>query len=261
MLLRSSSTPILCIPQSSAVADSGHRCSSKPITVTASSHNKMQRTTSDGNMRQTAVPKKHSPLKSSRSFGAQESLKEEGTDDDNVGLRKLSLAGGDVGSKGGGAAQGFGDYSEGEQVIDDYYQNMLKTYPGETLLLANYAKFLKEVRGDLLKAEEYCERAVLMKPDDGEILSMYGDLIWTNHKDEAKAESYFDRAVQASPNDCHVIASYAWYLWNAEEEEEEEEKEVKGEEHPISGANTCTPQQPHGRFPHGPPCNFTTAAC
>ncbi|GMJ07720.1 hypothetical protein HRI_004441200 [Hibiscus trionum] len=256
MLLRSSSTPILCIPQSS-VADSGHRSSSKAITVTASSHNMMQRTPSDGNMRQTAIPKRHSPLISSRSFSAQESVKEEGTD--NVGSRKLSLAGGDVGSNGGGAAQGFGEYGEGKEVIDDYYQHMIKTYPGETLLLANYAKFLKEVQGDLVKAEEYCERAVLMKPNDGEVLSMYGDLIWTNHRDEARAQSYFDRALQASPDDCHVIASYAWYLWNAEEEEEEEE--VKGEEHPINGANTCTPQQPHGRFPHGPPCNFTTAAC
>ncbi|GMJ15863.1 hypothetical protein HRI_005255500 [Hibiscus trionum] len=254
MLLRSSSTPILCIPQSSAVADSGHRSSSKPITVTASSHNRIQRTPSDSNVRQTAVPKKHSPspLISTRSLGAQDSFKEDGTD--NIGSSTLSLAGGDVGSK-GGAAQGFGDYGEGKQMVDEYYQNLIKTYPGETILLANYAKFLKEVRGDLLKAEEYCERAVLMKPNDGEVLSMYGDLIWTNHRDETRAQSYFDRALQASPNDCHVIASYAWYLWNAEEEEE-----VKGEEHRINGANTCTPQQPHGRFPHGPPCNFTTAA-
>ncbi|KAL4283028.1 hypothetical protein GQ457_16G000740 [Hibiscus cannabinus] len=268
MLLRSSSTPVLCIPQSSAVAESGHRSSTKPITMTASSHNMIQRTPSDGNMRQTAIPKKHSPLMSSRSLGAQDSLKEEGTD--NIGSSTLSLAGGNVGSNNGagaGAAQGFGGYGEGKQMIDDYYQNLIKTYPGETILLANYAKFLKEVRGDLVKAEEYCERAVLVKPNDGEVLSMYGDLIWTNHRDETKAQSYFDRALQASPNDCHVIASYAWYLWNAEEGEEEEEEEVKGEgegeEHGLNGAtaNTCTPQQPHGRFPHGPPCNFTTAAC
>ncbi|KAK8509326.1 hypothetical protein V6N13_062375 [Hibiscus sabdariffa] len=252
MLLRSSSTPILCIP---AVADSGHRSSTKPITMTASSHNMIQRTPSDGNMRQTAIPKKHSPLMSSRSLGAQDSLKEEGID--NIGSSALSLAGGNVGSN-DGAAQGFGGYGEGKQMIDDYYQNLIETYPGETILLANYAKFLKEVRGDPVKAEEYCERAVLVKPNDGEVLSMYGDLIWTNHRDETKAQSYFDRALQASPNDCHVIASYAWYLWNAEEGEEDE---VKGEEHGHNGANTCTPQQPHGRFPHGPPCNFTTAAC
>ncbi|KAA3477648.1 Tetratricopeptide TPR-1 [Gossypium australe] len=199
MLLRSSSTPILYIPQSSAVADSCHRSSPKPISMTTSRHDKIQRTPSDGNMRQTAVPKKPRPppLMNIRSIGSQDSLKDEGTD--NIDLSMLSLAGGDVGSKGG--AQGFGDHGEGKQMMDDYYQNMIKTYPGETLLLANYAKFLKEVRGDLVKAEEYCERAVLVKPDDGEVLSMYGDLIWTNHKDEARAQSFFDRAVQASPND------------------------------------------------------------
>ncbi|OMO90832.1 Tetratricopeptide-like helical [Corchorus olitorius] len=56
-------------------------------------------------------------------------------------------------------------------------------------------------RGDLLKAEEYCERAILVKPDDGEVLSMYGDLIWNNHRDGDRAKYYFDRALQASPED------------------------------------------------------------
>ncbi|KAE8664286.1 Detected protein of unknown function [Hibiscus syriacus] len=112
MLLRSSSTPILCVPHGSAVAESGHR--SKPITVTASSHNMMQRTPSDGNMRQTSIPKKHSPLSSTRSLGAHDSFKEEGTD--SISSPTLSLAGGDVGSK-GGAAQGFGDYGEGKQWL------------------------------------------------------------------------------------------------------------------------------------------------
>ncbi|MFQ6642956.1 hypothetical protein Gotur_018441 [Gossypium turneri] len=257
MLLRSSSTPILYIPQSSPVVDSCHRSSPKPISMTASRHDKIQRTPSDSNMRQTAVPKKPRPppLMNIRSIGSQDSLKDEGTD--NIDLSMLSLAGGDVGSKSG--AQGFGDHGEGKQMMDDYYQNMIKTYPGETLLLANYAKFLKEVRGDLVKAEEYCERAVLVKPDDGEVLSMYGDLIWTNHKDEARAQSFFDRAVQASPNDCHVIASYARYLWDAEEEEE---KKGKGEEHQMNGGNSCTPQpSPHGHgpFPHRPPWFTATA--
>ncbi|KAE8735215.1 EIN3-binding F box protein 1 [Hibiscus syriacus] len=121
-LLRSSSTPILCVPHGSAVAESGHR--SKPITVTASSHNRMQRTPSDGNMRQTAIPKKNSPLSSTRSLGAHDSFKEEGAD--SVSSPTLSLAGGDVGSK-GGAAQGFGDYREGKHMVDDYYQNMIET--------------------------------------------------------------------------------------------------------------------------------------
>lgn len=58
-----------------------------------------------------------------------------------------------------------------------------------------------QARGDLLKAEEYCARAILMNPNDGNVLSMYGDLIWQSHKDASRAESYFDQAVKAAPDD------------------------------------------------------------
>ncbi|XVE53614.1 hypothetical protein DITRI_Ditri03aG0016800 [Diplodiscus trichospermus] len=250
MLLRSSSTPILktCIRPSSAAADSGHRIASKPISLTGSPINKIQRTSSDGNMKQIAIPKRQklpgSPM------GSPNSVKEE-----DLSFTPLSLGGGGDnggGSAGGGCgAQGFGDWGQGKPKMDEYYKNMIQTYPGETLLLTNYAKFLKEVRGDFMKAEEYCERAVVVKPDDGEILSMYGDLIWENHGDGARAQSYFDRAVEASPNDCHVLASYAQFLWTAENEEEEV-KDTQKKEHQINGAKTCT-APPHAPFSHGPP--------
>ncbi|XWS70430.1 hypothetical protein CRYUN_Cryun03dG0047600 [Craigia yunnanensis] len=249
MLLRSSSTPILtCIPHSSAAVDSGHRIPSKPISLTASPIKKIQRTSSDGNLRQIAIAKKQKLPVSL--MGSPLSVKEEGTD---FSLTTLSLVGGsdnggDVGD--GGGSEGFGDWDQGKQGMDEYYQNMIKTYPGETLLLTNYAKFLKEVRGDLVKAEEYCERAVFVKPDDGEILSMYGDLIWSNHGDGARAQSYFDRAVQASPDDCQVLASYARYMWTTEQEDEGKDKQKN--EHQINGAKPYTPQ-PNARFPKGRP--------
>ncbi|KAE8678782.1 equilibrative nucleotide transporter 8-like [Hibiscus syriacus] len=104
-----------------------------------------------------------------------------------------------------------------------YYQKMIEANPGNSLLLSNYAKFLKEVRRDYVKAEEYCGRAILANPNDGNVLSMYADLIWETRKDSSRAETYFDQAVKAAPDDCYVLASYARFLWDAEEEDEEEE--------------------------------------
>uniref|UniRef100_A0A2N9IVY2 Uncharacterized protein n=1 Tax=Fagus sylvatica TaxID=28930 RepID=A0A2N9IVY2_FAGSY len=123
----------------------------------------------------------------------------------------------------------FWDSNHGNDGTDVYYQKMIEANPGNSLLLTNYARFLKEVRGDTVKAEEYCERAILANPNDGDVLSMYAGLIWQSHKDAPRAESYFDQAVKAAPDDSYVLASYARFLWDAEDEEEEEDNEV-GEE-------------------------------
>lgn len=137
--------------------------------------------------------------------------------------------GGGGGSDGGDGDGGFGfsDSNHGNNSTDAYYQKMICADPGNALLLANYARFLKEVRGNLAKAEEYCGRAILLNPGDADVLSIYADLIWQRHKDAKRAESYFDQAIQADPHNCHVMASYARFLWNAESEEEEEEEDGK----------------------------------
>nr|GMC75001.1 Serine/threonine-protein kinase [Ipomoea batatas] len=93
------------------------------------------------------------------------------------------------------------DSWHGHDSTDAYYQKMIEANPGNALLLANYAKFLKEVRGDTVKAEEYCGRAILANPSDGSVLSLYADLIWQTHKDSARAQSYFDQAVKSDPDD------------------------------------------------------------
>ncbi|XP_010520575.1 PREDICTED: uncharacterized protein LOC104799641 [Tarenaya hassleriana] len=134
---------------------------------------------------------------------------------------------GDGGSNGGDGDGGCGswDPNHGNDVIEAHYQKLIAANPGNALLLSNYAKFLKEVRGDLLKAEEYCGRAILANPKDGDVLSMYGELIWQSHGDSSRAETYFHQAVKAAPDDCYVHASYARFLWDAEDGDEDEEGE------------------------------------
>ncbi|CAN7033920.1 unnamed protein product [Brassica oleracea var. botrytis] len=154
------------------------------------------------------------------SWGLEEEEEEEEDDTEVSG----GCGGGGGVIRGGGKGDGS-DGEDGDDGTDVHYRKMIEANPGNGIFLSNYAMFLKEVRKDYLRAEEYCGRAILTNPNDGNVLAMYAELVWTIHKDSSRAESYFNRAVAAAPDDCYVQASYARFLWDADEEEEEERHE------------------------------------
>ncbi|XP_047162298.1 uncharacterized protein LOC124832203 isoform X1 [Vigna umbellata] len=159
----------------------------------------------------------------------------DGHEEGGLGLQ-TSVMGGGMGSGGGricGGFNGSGRGSYGRDWTDAYYQNMIEANPNNALLLGNYAKFLKEVRGDYPKAGEYLERAILVNPGDANVLSLYADLIWQTEKNADRAEGYFDQAVKSSPDDCYVLASYAKFLWDVEEDEECQQKTDLGHAYPL----------------------------
>ncbi|KFK42416.1 hypothetical protein AALP_AA2G253300 [Arabis alpina] len=165
--------------------------------------------------------------------------------DDVDRLETLVSGGGGGGSSGGKICTGGGgvggsgvDGGGSVDATDAYYREMIELNPGNSLLTGNYAKFLKEVKGDVKKAEEYCERAILGNTNDGNVLSLYADLILQNHGDHKRADSYFQQAVKMSPEDCYVQASYARFLWDVEEEEEEEEEDKKEQQKSDEMADT-----------------------
>ncbi|MCO5612846.1 hypothetical protein L7F22_067117 [Adiantum nelumboides] len=102
---------------------------------------------------------------------------------------------------------------------DAYFRSLLQSDPENPLLLQNYAQYLTK-KGEVKKAEEYFERAILADPSDGDVLSKYAKLQWDVNRDHERAEAYYDQAVQAAPNDCYVMASYASFLWDVEDNEE-----------------------------------------
>ncbi|KAJ9152328.1 hypothetical protein P3X46_025905 [Hevea brasiliensis] len=144
--------------------------------------------------------------------------------DSRIPLKKLGFTGDGFGKGkkyGGGNGGNDDDWRSDLIKMGDYYKEMLKSNPSDSLLLRNYGKFLHEVEGDRERAEEYYARAILASPGDGEVLSLYGKLIWDSHRDGERAQAYFDQAVSASPNDCMVLGSYAHFMWEAEEDDEE----------------------------------------
>ncbi|KAM7251686.1 hypothetical protein ACFE04_023569 [Oxalis oulophora] len=154
-------------------------------------------------------------------------------EDSNIGMMKQGpdkLLTSSIGGGGGRCCNNCdrgddgGNSDQGREDIDSYYKKMLREFPNDGLLLANYARHLKNVHGDLVKAEEYCERAILAKERDGDVLSMYGDLVWDNHKDISRAQSYFEQAVQWAPNDCYLLASYARFLMDVGDKDEDEQE-------------------------------------
>ncbi|KAL8053433.1 hypothetical protein ABFX02_05G070500 [Erythranthe guttata] len=128
------------------------------------------------------------------------------------------------GGGGGGGGNGSGGGDDDRHKMGVYYEEMLKSDPRNSLLLGNYAKYLREVEKDVVKAEEYYGRAILANPGecDGEVLSLYGKLIWDIHRDENRAFFYFNQALLASPHNCMIMGSYANFMWEVEEEEEKE---------------------------------------
>ncbi|XP_078153091.1 uncharacterized protein LOC144548280 [Carex rostrata] len=114
---------------------------------------------------------------------------------------------------------------EGEkQRMREYYREMLRLDPENSLLLTNYGKFLHEVEGDVEGAKECYERAIVAgggtatADENGEVMALYGTLIWEKEREKERAEVYMERAAHASPNDCYVLGSYAHFLWETEEE-------------------------------------------
>lgn len=174
MLLRSASTPILkpLTFRSSPEPDLGVRIwTTRSICMSLSSPiKKIPRTLSEDDLKCLHFSKKkiliNRPLTSQGLVEREDELEGEGERGtictqkdtssclhDGVALNEGcggggcgngGIYGGNDGSGGSGGSDGESG-NNGSESIEGYYQRMIKKYPGNALVLANYAKFLKEV--------------------------------------------------------------------------------------------------------------------
>ncbi|XP_057768071.1 uncharacterized protein LOC130988285 [Salvia miltiorrhiza] len=220
MLLRSSSTPMLksWVPQSTPETEFCVQMATKSLPTSCS------------------ISFDHHPINKIATNLTQSHLMhhrflvplEDGEEDvEEMGCTPAVVGGSGGGVSGGGDGDGDGDeggcWDSNDTSMDVYYKCMIEADPINSMLLTNYARFLKEIRGDFVKAEVYCGRAILANPSSGNALSLYGDLIWHKYEDANRAHVYFDRAVKAEPDNGYVMASYARFLWDAEDEIEDQQ--------------------------------------
>ncbi|XP_048430578.1 uncharacterized protein LOC103942562 isoform X1 [Pyrus x bretschneideri] len=111
-----------------------------------------------------------------------------------------------VGVGGAGSGCDAWDNDLTTEIVDasdnpkEYYKRMVDEYPCHPLFLRKYGQAF-EAKGDFDGAEDFCFRATLANPGDGEALCQYATLVWQLHRDQDKAVSYFEHAAQASPHD------------------------------------------------------------
>ena len=150
MLSRAASTPLLNSLVSATASPNSSFLEFKPvISVTNSSRNaptrNLIRTKSDSHVlaKSSSSSKDKPMLGLGLQLGSGEKLEEEAGKREKSSLGLLS-GGGGRGSDGAGFARRGSDGRDGGRT-NAYYQKLIEADPGNSLLLANYATFLKEV--------------------------------------------------------------------------------------------------------------------
>ncbi|MCD7452873.1 hypothetical protein HAX54_018428 [Datura stramonium] len=111
------------------------------------------------------------------------------------------------------------DNNVGYFKTDLLYQMALSHEPYNTLLLCNYAQFLKVTVQDYNRAEECFKRAVQVEPPDAEVLCQYANFLWMVRKDLWGAEERYQQALAAEPRNSYYASTYANFLWSTGGEE------------------------------------------
>ena len=91
----------------------------------------------------------------------------------------------------------MGIYIRDSSDSDTRKSSSTPTDPAKASRLADYARFLEDVRRDYDRAEEMYERAIKADPTNADILGDYADFLEGFRRDYDRAEAMYERAIEA----------------------------------------------------------------
>ncbi len=95
---------------------------------------------------------------------------------------------------------------------EELYKIALEIEPENTVILSNYATYLKDIRKDYDKAEELYKKAIEIDTEDVSIIGKYANFLDVIRKDYGKAEELYRKAIEIDPENFINFGNYATFL-------------------------------------------------
>lgn len=104
-------------------------------------------------------------------------------------------------------------------AAEAFYRRLIAAGPSDVEVLARYALFLSDVKGDYDQAEVFFKRAIAIEPDDANLLGNYVRLLFVKERDEEARDllsRLFAREIEWSDLLCELnfyAYAHAWQQW------------------------------------------------
>lgn len=100
---------------------------------------------------------------------------------------------------------------------EDEFRARLKENPKDPELLNNYGAYLKDIKRDAVRAEQYYRKALDQNPDHAAALNNLANALWERGEQD-EAQRLYERSVQVSPNNALFLVNYANFLTEARQD-------------------------------------------
>lgn len=96
---------------------------------------------------------------------------------------------------------------------EEEYKNLIKDNPDNALTYFYYALFLKNVRKDFNKANDYFNKALILCPDNSKILCSYAGFLLSQGKQHKEGFAMLDKIADSSDLNDHILLESSFYTY------------------------------------------------